>query len=80
MERYFPEYFGRKGKPVEKAKMIFQQQEEIERYWTELLWMLSGESKSEYDTLKGTEVMEFFRILKVHHANLKRKTNGKHKS
>ena len=59
---------------------MFQQQEEVERYWTELLWTVAGGSKTEYDSLRGTEVMDFFRILKVYHKNLKAKANGKNKS
>lgn len=60
--------------------MIFQQQEEIERYWTELLWTVADESKTEFDNLMGTETMVFFRILKVYQKTKKRneaKTNGK---
>jgi hypothetical protein len=34
---------------------------------------VAGESKMEFDQLKGTEVMEFFRILKVYERNLKKK-------
>jgi hypothetical protein len=61
--------------------MIFQRQEDIERYWTELIYSISNESKTEYEALKGTEVMEFFRILKIYYRNLKRKQqNGKNKS
>jgi len=40
--------------------------------------MVSGGSKMEFDSLKGTEVREFFRILKIYHKNLKTKpANGK---
>ena len=42
--------------------------------------MVSGGSKMEFDNLKGTEVKDFFRILKVYQDNLKTKqaskTNG----
>jgi hypothetical protein len=35
--------------------------------------MVAGESKTEFEALKGTEVMEFFRILKIFQQNIKRK-------
>jgi hypothetical protein len=31
----------------------------------------------EFDSLMGTEVMQFFRILKVYHKKLKAKADGK---
>jgi hypothetical protein len=61
----------------EAPKYLFQKQEEAERYWTELLWTVSGGSKMEFDSLMGTEVMQFFRILKVYHKKLKAKADGK---
>lgn len=59
--------------------MIFQLQEEVERYWAELIWMVAEGKTTEYDALKGKECSEFFRLLKIYHKQLKRKADGKNK-
>ncbi len=60
--------------------MIFVLQEEVERRYAELLWLVAGGSKTEYDALRGTGVIEFYRLLKIYHKQLKKKADGKNRN
>jgi len=51
----------------------------MERYWTELLWMISNGSVVEMEALRGTEVLDFFRLYKTYVDNLQ-KRHGKNNS
>lgn len=37
----------------------------IEKQWIELVWMVSGKDKTQYDALMKTDVYEFFTIMQI---------------
>jgi hypothetical protein len=45
----------------------------MEEYWATLTWMLAGDDKNNYDALRYGDVLEFFRLLKIHEKNQVRK-------
>ena len=46
---------------------------EMEEYWATLTWMLAGDDKTQYDALLASNVLEYFRLLKIHEKNQVRK-------
>ena len=46
---------------------------ECDEYWTSLIWMLSGQDKTQYDALGNSDIFDFFRLLKIHEKDQIRK-------
>lgn len=40
----------------------------VEKQWTKIIWRLSKEDAVQYRELKGTEVNEFFNIMKANNS------------
>jgi hypothetical protein len=45
----------------------------MQEYWASLTWALAGDDKNNYDALLAGDVLEYFRLLKIHEKNQIRK-------
>lgn len=79
LQKTFPHHFGRdtrdeygRPKPKPELKFIHQSRKDIDDYWTSLIWTVADGNANEYESLKGTEIEEFYRLLDAWYAQKKR--------
>jgi hypothetical protein len=47
---------------VDAPQTVFNQVKEIREIWIETWWSMSGGEKAEYDRIKATNVLEFWKL------------------
>lgn len=56
-----------------KDKYLEIKREKSKKRWTGILWNMAKENKSDYDSLRGTEVVEFFDLFESYQNNIEAK-------
>lgn len=63
-------------KKVSVNQPLYLQIQEIQNTWIELFWAMANGIKSEYDKLKATDILEFWKLFDLWEARLERETKA----